>query len=234
MPTIPIIIREHTDCSGWVNVYSIKSCCDEPRLFGTESLYGAWNGSLLLLAKEFYCQDWVENPDTARLSRPYSHNPVAPTNTKIVKHIERLGLQEKTLYGSAAANLLRPGNNKRGGDLPKSVVKYGSYVLRWVVSEMANVRVIATLGGDAEKVCLGASDHKDALVNADVVGMVQKCKLRCLVISGKRLWVVSMWHPQSSQTNKDAEKSWNVVGKCEKIPPGESRGEQRLQVGQLF
>jgi len=36
---------------AYVNIYEV--CPDEPRIFGTESIYGSWDAEILLLAKDF-------------------------------------------------------------------------------------------------------------------------------------------------------------------------------------
>ncbi len=51
-PPLPSWIRE-ANVHGYTNLFALLS--DESRLFGTEYLYGDWNGRALLLAKDFAC-----------------------------------------------------------------------------------------------------------------------------------------------------------------------------------
>ena len=50
-PALPDWIRD-ADVSGYVAAHQL--CVGESRLFGTESLYGDWNGAVLLLAKDVW------------------------------------------------------------------------------------------------------------------------------------------------------------------------------------
>lgn len=125
-------------------------CPGERKLYGTESLYGDWEGEVLLLAKDFGPSSFLRARVEAGDPAPYRHEPSWSTNVRLRKlagPYEGRGL----LYGSALANLLRD-DNARSGALPNraEAMRYGVRVLQEVtLPSMPRLEWIVCLGGDA-------------------------------------------------------------------------------------
>src|SRR5262245_35582197 len=131
---------------------------DETRLYGTESLYGDWNGSVLLLAKDFAPSRILHERMAVRHPRPYSHEPELGTNKRLIRFAGNLARSDDPancgmLYGSALANLLRDDGNF-SGSLPNrpQAMKHGVDVLRFVVERMPNLSTIVCMGEEAFEV----------------------------------------------------------------------------------
>ena len=151
-PPIPDWIRGYRH-PAYTNVYELIP--DEPRLYGTESLYGNWDAPLLLLAKDFAPRSLVEDRIAAGDPRPYRHEPRMRTNKNLVQLVSRLG--SNLLYGSAAASLLR-NDGRVSGTLPRwsEVRTFAEQSLRFTLENMPNVRGIACLGEVAWR-CAGST-----------------------------------------------------------------------------
>jgi hypothetical protein len=145
-PPLPDWIR-HAQVPGYTTAHQL--CPDEPRLFGTESLYGDWAGSVLLLAKDFGPSRILRARLAAGDPRPYRHEPGMLANVRLrelAAPVEELGL----LYGSALANLLRD-DGRVSGALPnrEQALAYGAQVARFTVERMPALRWIVCLGLEA-------------------------------------------------------------------------------------
>jgi hypothetical protein len=119
---LPTWITE-VDVPGYVAAHQL--CPGEPRLFGTESLYGDWDGAVLLLAKDFGPTRIVHDRLAAGDPRPYRHEPRMRANRQLQRlaaSVEGMGL----LYGSALGNLLRD-DGRISGALPNrsAAMAYG-------------------------------------------------------------------------------------------------------------
>jgi hypothetical protein len=145
-PPLPGWIRE-ASVPGYENAHQL--CPGEPRLYGTESLFGDWGGKVLLLAKDFGPSSIVRGRIAAGDPRPYRHEPRMRANRRLVQMaepIQHLGL----LYGSALANLLRA-DGRVSGTLPNrtAAMAHGVAVLRWVLGQMPALRRVVCLGAEA-------------------------------------------------------------------------------------
>jgi len=168
-PRIPSRIRR-SPSSAYTSIYEF--CPNETRLYGTESLYGDWDGELLLLSKDF-APRWVVEKRVARGDlRPFRHEDVPgrmgfQTNRNLRLLADDIPCGK--LYGSALAGLLR-NDNKTSGALPDypAIRPYMRDVLRWVIEQMPNLRAIACLGADAWRCATGALD----------VGQVDRASIR--------------------------------------------------------
>lgn len=152
-PTLPAwITGAHVD--GYVNAHQVLP--GETRLYGTESLYGDWNGRVLLLAKDFAPSKVLWTRLAKGDARPYRHEPGLRTNVRLERMAGRLrsGGEAETcglLYGSALANLLRD-DETWSGTLPnrRAAMAYGVEVLRFTRASMPNLDTIVCMGGAAE------------------------------------------------------------------------------------
>ena len=145
-PLLPDWIR-HAAVPGYVTAHGL--CPAATRLYGTESLYGDWSGSVLLLAKDFgpswIVRDRIEEADPD----PYRHAKGMRAN-RVLQVLAQPLEQHGLLYGSALANLLRDDGNVSGA-LPhrKLALDYGTRVARFVIESMPNLRCIMCMGAEA-------------------------------------------------------------------------------------
>lgn len=204
-PAIPDWIRS-AEVPGYVNAYTLVP--NETRLYGTESLYGDWNGRVLLLAKDFACSDLVRRRIDNNDSRPYRHEPGLMTNKRLQRYAAPVTRSNDhftcgLLYGSALANLLRD-DGKMSGALParSNALAYGARVLAFTVEHMPNLEAIVCLGQEAWDCCDIAfglpCDWKTAR------GDVQ-------VFEARSLRFVAAFHPAARISSEQAARPWELV-----------------------
>ncbi|QQS07811.1 MAG: hypothetical protein IPK69_07255 [Phycisphaerales bacterium] len=165
-PNIPEWIRTK-EIKGYKNIFDHDMCPSESHLFGTEDLYGDWDGHVLLLAKDFGPSCLIHKRRAA--SQPlYVHSPSMKTNKMLKRAIEpirssRFSCDCGFLYGSAAVCMLRD-DEVVSGNLPNrsEVMRFGAKVLNdFVVPHMRNLQVIVCLGRDAWDCCAKAFGTND-------------------------------------------------------------------------
>lgn len=167
------------------------------RLFGTETLYGDWDGQVLLLAKDFAASRVLEE----RLARgepdPYRHGTDSEslTNRRPKRFLPLLGCgsgSEGFLYGSALANLLRE-DGEMSGSLPnrREALPYGMAVLTFVVSHMPNLRVILCMGWEARVVRDRAAQEHEGV---------------------RRVQAIDVPHPAARKSLAEHEARWRAAG----------------------
>lgn len=211
-PPIPTDIREHCE-PGYVNVYSL--CPDETRLFGTEDLYGDWNGDVLLLAKDFACSRFVFERMERGDARPFGHDPSLRTNVLLRGFADPLrnGPTPATcgvLYGSALACLLRD-DGQMSGLLPSraGALRFGSRVLRFVIENMPRLRVVICLGSEAWDCAMLA-------LCREVKWAVARDS--CEPVDHSDLRVIAAYHPAARITHESAGRPWRLVcGTLERV-----------------
>jgi hypothetical protein len=211
-PPIPRWIRDYR-ATSYRNIYEF--CPKETRLYGTESLYGDWGGTLLLLAKDFAPSSLVEQRRQTGDERPFHHTdwrtepkgPGAQTNRNLEQLVEPIRCGK--LYGSALAGLLRS-DGKVSGALSekKEIGQFVREVLRFTISHMPNLRVVACLGVDAwtwatEALGCGGlldwSDHREK---------------RKPVVTADGLRLFALAHPSRTPGRKaKVEGDWEALGR---------------------
>jgi hypothetical protein len=137
---------------SYTNIY--ERCPNETRLYGTESLYGDWDGELLLLAQDFAPASLLDKRKDD--PRPYHHTcwikqPKmlgARTNKRLFCFAQQVDCRK--LYGSVLANLLR---NDSHGNLPidSKIESFICRVLKFTVEHMPRLRAIACLGNVSQR-----------------------------------------------------------------------------------
>jgi hypothetical protein len=158
-PPLPDFVRSYR-LTGYRSIYELVP--SETRLYGTESLYGDWQGRLLVLAKDFACSELVRKRIKGIDPRPYRHEPRLRTNIRLQRLVGDLAAGPDparcgVLYGSAAACLLRD-DGHMSGRLPHrhAMLQFGARVLRWVREQMGSLRAIMCLGEEAWLCASGA------------------------------------------------------------------------------
>lgn len=204
-PALPHWIRL-ASVEGYLTAHALLP--DEPRLFGTESLYGDWGGRVLLLAKDFAPSKVLADRLAEGDTRPYRHEAGLRTNVRLERlagplvrgpHPETCGL----LYGSALANLLRD-DGIWSGALPnrRAALAYGVRVLRFVQEQMPQLEAIVCMGREAWE------------VTANAFGSDTPWHEMRLSSQFKRLGpvtVVVVPHPAARISNDDHERAWQRV-----------------------
>jgi hypothetical protein len=210
-PIIPAEIRDYR-AGAYTNIYQL--CPDEPRLYGTESLYGDWDAELLLLAKDFAPSALIRHRLAAGDPRPYRHTnwllepktAGAATNRNLERLARRLDCRK--LYGSAMAGLLRDDGHVSGA-LPemRGIAPFLADVLRFTLAHMPNLRAIACLGADAWHLALASFQ----LVPIDWAG--QRATRRPVQVNGLLLFAL----PHPSRTPGGAETvraDWDAMAQA--------------------
>ena len=152
-PPLPDWIRDFSH-DGYTNIFKLRS--EETKLFVTETLFGDWDGSVLLLAKDAAPVHVIEARIDSGEMDPWRHSrkgldPMGWRTNERVEEIAAL-LPGAKLYGSALANLMKNGEETSGrlGDFSSGPLReHLGDVLRFVVREMPNLRAIVCLGNDA-------------------------------------------------------------------------------------
>ncbi len=140
-PPIPEWIRT-LRVDGYRNVYEYE--LGQRNLWGTETLFGDWRGSLLLLGKDFAPSSYVEQRIAAGEPAPYAHHPALATNRRLAALLPGDGVG--VLFASACF-LLRD-DGEWTGPLPNvsAALRASRPVLEFTIEHMPNLRTIACLG----------------------------------------------------------------------------------------
>lgn len=204
-PTLPTWITG-ARVDGYVNAHHVLP--GETRLYGTESLYGDWNGRFLLLAKDFAPSKVLRARLAAGDSRPYRHDEDLRTNRRLIRMAHHLRSREDAqscdlLYGSALANLLRD-DDTWSGTLPnrREAMAYGVEVLRFTRASMPHLNTIVCMGAEAWEVsatALGITTSRGAAREAGGS-----------VLAGD-LIVVVVPHPAARISTLAHEQAWASV-----------------------
>lgn len=213
-PTIPSWIREFL-YSGYTNVYSFLDNC--PRLYGTETLFGDWSAEVLLLAKDGAPTHVIKSLSLKEGQSAWRHAQRElgdiggwRTNERLTKLVS--GIPGPKLYGSATANLLfddprwsRTLSEFKTGQLHDYLVN----VLRWVISCMPNLRVIACLGEHAWYLTSCVLGNKQAALN------YLQFRNNHLHISGemngKIIVATSHYHPAARVSTSHMKANWDLI-----------------------
>lgn len=167
-PAIPQSVRKIYH-ARYRNIFSFG--LGNKNLWGTETLLGDWDGEHLLIAKDFYPAQYIEERLDAGDTNPYSHNPKAPTNKNLLKTLRHFGQLEDGFFQNTSCNflyisacfLLRNDGLKRG-DLPDAQHAFAisAPVVRFTMKHMPRLRKVVAMGGDASR-ALSASGLFDEI-----------------------------------------------------------------------
>jgi len=197
-PEIPVWIKDFRYC-GYTNIFELLPDC--ARLYATETLFGDWDAETLLLAKDPAPTHVIKNLIKLEGSDGWRHAQRVLNDKKGVKTNERLELLAnkapgRKLYGSATAHMMCD-IPKQSRTLPEflrgPLHDHLKEVLKWVISNMPNLRVIACLGGDAWFLTATVLGH------SHVARQWTEYRNRNEAISGfvqdKKLVAIPMYHP---------------------------------------
>lgn len=161
---------------AYVNIY--EKYPDEPRVFGTESLFGDWDADVLLLAKDYAPWHVIKKRADDGEERPYRAGCKCKdgegagglkTNKVLVeKYLPEIPEGLRLLYGSVCGGLMRKDETLSGPlpDWPQIRDGYCSKLVEFTMGQMPNLGLIVALGGDAWKVVKGMAGSKTTFVEA--------------------------------------------------------------------
>jgi len=205
---IPVDIRAFRH-DGFKNIYEPDFCPNETRLYGTESLYGDWNGELLLLAKDFAPSNLIRERLARGESRPYHHTDSnsqelgRKTNIQLCRCVERFEINCGKLYGSAYACLLRDDNCGSGTLRTSAQIKWFiRRALLFTEAQMPNLNVIACLGEDAWKCATEAHDQPGLAWGAY---RTARQSVTVVVPNERKIKLVAMRHPSRPYSLTDGD-----------------------------
>jgi hypothetical protein len=215
-PTIPSWMRTF-QYPGYTNVYSLDRLQHEPKLFGTETLFGDWDAPTLLYAKDAaparVIRGLVETGDP----NPWRHavrnrDQMGYQTNEKVKEIARHFIGSK-LYGSALAHMLKEAEDtsgslpdllNEGGELHKHLKR----VLEFVVQNMPNLRAIICLGNDAHGFVASCASGSTA-PGVPVGGCAE------IELFNRRVLLGRLYHPSRAFRGgwPARHKEWQVVAR---------------------
>src|SRR5262245_60027688 len=193
-PPIPDWIRSFSH-SGYINVYSLDRLKKERKLFCTETLFGDWDGLILLLAKDAAPAHVLKRRIEPGDADPWRHgvrgrDPMGYLTNERVTKIGQL-LEGSKLYGSALAHMLKESEETSGslaninsGPLHDHLKR----VLQFVVESMRNLQAIVCLGNEAHGLVSACVDSSDAA--ALLVGKCVEVEL-----FNRGLLLARLYHP---------------------------------------
>ncbi|MCA9278347.1 MAG: hypothetical protein H6815_06785 [Phycisphaeraceae bacterium] len=203
-PPIPNWIK-YKHIPGYTNIYSLQP--NETRIFGTESLYGDWNGRVLLMAKDFACSKLIRDRIAEGDPRPFRHEPSLRTNTRLRKCADCIATGARPeacgiLYGSVLAGMLRD-DDSMSGTLPsrKLALDYGSRIVSFVRSSMPNLQVVA---------CMGEDSWLAATKSFDITLCWKEASRATTPTFAKNTYVIAVHHPARA-SNEKMIRAWDLV-----------------------
>lgn len=221
-PRVPNWIRSYVPPPGWTNVFQLVP--SNKHLYGTETLFGDWNGRTLLLAKDGAPTHIIRALRDRGESRPWRHAQRTlgdPGGWKTNELIEQLAsrIPGGKLYGSATANLLCDDpswSRTLPGFYHGPLHDYLKRVLVWVLGKMANLDQIACLGEHAWYLTchvLGKSDNAKQWSHYRDRGEPILAEF-----NGKKVLVHSLYHPAARVSHASTRTGWNRLIHPESIP----------------
>jgi hypothetical protein len=161
MPSIPDWIKQ-LRVPGNKNIFELYedlNLMEPKRLFGTETLYGDWNGKILIVAQDFSNAQYIRNLAWDGDEDPYHHDENNETNINLSHLIESFGVTKPTsrkkatscgiLYVSASYFLKE--TDAISSNIPSfsKVRDKSEPVFRYVLNNMPNLKYIVLAGGTA-------------------------------------------------------------------------------------
>ena len=144
-PPIPQSIR-NLRLKGFTNVYELLP--DEPRLFALESVYGRWDGQILVLDSAATHVQVVRSRLERKTLRPYCQHETACTYglARLAFPLATRGILAGSVFGPMLTNI----DDKWEKELRRDAVrKEIAPIIRFVIKSMPNLKAIVCLGATA-------------------------------------------------------------------------------------
>jgi hypothetical protein len=211
----------------WTNAFDFlpPNC---PRFYPTETLFGDWHSSVLLLAKDAapscvmrkaFANEGIDGWRHAQKGRDRAGYR---TNERLVDLVRTHKLPTP-LYGSAAAHMLyddpRFSRNLRGfyeGALHDHLAD----VLRWVIGRMPNIRTIGCLGVEAwyltsvvlEHPCTPTTAAKNAAKHRDAESIITG------YVNDREISASCHFHPSARVSKEQLNAGWSGLAARVNMP----------------
>jgi hypothetical protein len=231
-PSIPEWISGYTPPSGWTNVFQLVS--SNKNLYGTETLFGDWNGRTLLLAKDGAPTDVIRALRDKGEPQPWRHAQKALGDTggwRTNETLERLAASVPggKLYGSATANLLCDDprwSRSLPGFFSGPMHEYLKRVLGWVLDSMPNVEQVACLGKEAWFLTCSVLGDPDA---AKAFPSYRDAQKRVVgKRNGRIIAAHALYHPAARIDSDSKKAGWGALAQFGQIKHSISRIEQSI------
>jgi hypothetical protein len=211
-PKVPDWIRKHVPPTGWTNVFSLVP--SNERLYGTETLFGDWDGKTLLLAKDGAPTEVIRALRDKGDPQPWRHAQRERGDAGGYKTNESLAaaaarLPGGKLYGSATANLLcdDPGwSRSLPGFYSGPLHDYLKRVLTWVIETMPNLERIACLGRESwflTSVTLGRPE-----LSQEFASYRTSCQPMVGLCGRKKISAFALFHPAARVSDSAKLACW--------------------------
>ncbi len=215
-PRVPDWIRKFS-YPGWTNVFQLVP--NNESLYCTETLFGDWNGRVLLLAKDACPTSAIREALDEGETLPWRHAQRQLGDKKGWRTNERLSSlvslipDKKMLYGSAAANMLcdDPGwSRSLSGFFAGDLHEFLKCVLAWVVASMPRLEWVACLGNEAWFLtCVTLGDSTSATRFKEY----RDSHKPALGFVGKRtMGAFPLFHPAARVDVQAMEDGWRAFG----------------------
>lgn len=213
-PSIPECLKRFKH-PGYTNAFEfLPDNC--PRFYATETLFGDWDAPVLLMGKDTAPTQVMRDRVKAEGTAGWRHSQRArgdrggcQTNERLLAMSQQVRCAK--LYGSATANMLYddPGWSRRLPEFYRGPLhEYLADVLRWVVGNMPQLRVVACLGREAwylTAVVLGRSDVAYARECRDKERVIDG------VICGRTIMASAHYHPAARASRQQRRLGWSRV-----------------------
>ena len=212
----------------WVNVFSEEFLGKNiQQLYATETLFGNWDGELLILAQDALPASSLKSVINSHTSKgesranawrhadkiQYGDRAGWKTNQRIKDFLKLYAPSIQGVYGSATAHMLYDdGSESYSQDLrgykSKELQIHLIKVLKWVIDNMPNLRIILCLGSKAWNLAADASGSK---LTKDYQNLRDTSNYKNVRISDRLLTIIPAYHPAARVDIKALEKNWRCL-----------------------
>jgi len=212
----------------WVNAFNDEYLGSATKNFyPTETLYGEWNGEILILAQDALpasalnelISSHLKNGEPKEYAWRHANQETHGdkkgwrTNNSLKKLVEKYANGCSVLYGSAAAHMLYDDGCKKyrqslRGFMNPQLQSHLIEVLNWVVKNMPNLRYIMCLGEKAWQIANASSNSQ---VVMDFKSTRQANQYIRTLIAKKPIIIIPAYHPMAVVTNEALERNWQVL-----------------------
>jgi hypothetical protein len=215
--TTPVVPHEFRafQHGAYVNAYARPEISASCRFFGTENMpgFGSWpQARILFLAQDCGVVDALNERIAANHAEPHGYGETVRTNLEFRRLVEESRIPLPQLYGSALGSLWRRSGGKSGRPPAWSELKhrYAARMLRWAVSQLPRLRVVACLGVYAWEATMLAADESNS--NVEFRRLRDAQGSRDLRIGATPVRVFPMFHPGARGTDSVVRANWAQLG----------------------
>lgn len=212
----------------WVNVFSDEFLGGGVKnLYATETLFGDWNGELLILAQDALPASVLKSIIDFHIARgdgreaawrhadkiKFQDKAGWKTNEKLSELISLYAPTIGAVYGSAASHMIYDdglssySQDLRGYKTPELQVHLQN-VLAWVISNMPNLKFIICLGQIAWDLVMRTASFKTTESFKD---LRDGFKYKNLIIDSRCIAAIPAYHPAARVSNEKLKNNWDIL-----------------------